>query len=127
MKNRTHLARLCFFKLFGYFYNSKLRGYVMNDVSLIKKIECNPNSTDVYPVTFDVGCNVDRDRVKAVYNLIKDKDLLANDRINLGDASFTIRAELRNISKISTILAQNDIGFYGIHVLYDKYLEMKEE
>lgn len=58
--------------------------------------------------------------------MIKDKGLLAEDGISLSKNSFTVPIKLDAIPKITSIFIENHIKFYGIYVLYDKYLEMKE-
>ncbi len=98
----------------------------MKQVSLIKKIEYQKNSSDIYPVTFDLACEYDRESVKKVYNLIKDKKLLGEDYLSLGKNSFTIKILLDNIPSITGILTENGLPFFGIYVLYDNFLEMKE-
>lgn len=98
----------------------------MKNVSLIKKIEYPGKHPEAYPVTFDIGYDFDRETLKHIFNEIKDKSLLAGDGINLGKNSFTVQILLKNIPKITTILTAQGQIFYGIYVLYDNFLEMKE-
>ena len=97
----------------------------MEKISLIKKIE-NKERSQIFPVTFDIGDYFDREDIKSIFNLITDKHLLAYDGISISEDSFTIPVTLDTIPKITSILLENKIDFYGVYVLYDKYLEMKE-
>ena len=97
----------------------------MEKLSLIKKIEYKEKN-QIFPVTFDIEEYLDRKDLKNIFNLIMDKNLLAYDGISLSKNSFTIPVTLDTIPKIASILLENKIDFYGIYVLYDKYLEMKE-
>lgn len=100
----------------------------MVNVSLIKKIEYKKNLSDktIYPVTFEIADDLDRERLIAIYQLAQGKNLLENDEINVFNNTFTIQMKLTNIPEITRILLDEDILFYGIYVLYDDYLEMKE-
>lgn len=98
----------------------------MKKVSLIKKIEYDDDLSNTYPVSFNIDFGYDKSKAKLVFNEIKDKSLLDQDVLKLGNNSFTIHTPLTNIPKISQIFLKNKFNFYGIYVLYDKYLEMKE-
>ena len=98
----------------------------MKNVALIKKIKYNPESQDIYPVTIDIGRDIDRDLVKDIYGIIKQKNLLAKDFLSLGKDSFTVFISLNNIVNITEILRENSQDFIGIYVLYDNFLEMQE-
>lgn len=98
----------------------------MENVSLIKKIKYNPESGDIYPVTFDMGRDIDRDLVKNIYGILKQKNLLAKDFLYLGKDCFTVCISLNNIGNITEILRENSQDFIGIYVLYDNFLEMQE-
>ncbi|WP_073997267.1 hypothetical protein [Anaerococcus urinomassiliensis] len=98
----------------------------MKNVSLIKKIEFRENSGEIYPVTIDIGSAFDRDGITEVYSKIKDKSLLSEDSLVLGENTFTIQVLLENIPKIAKILLDNNLPFYGIYVLYDNFLEINE-
>ncbi len=98
----------------------------MNDMSLIKKIEYTKDLGKIFPVTFEIGNYFDREDLKSIFSLITDENLLASERISIASDSFTIPVTLDTIPKITSILLENHIDFYGIYVLYDKYLEMKE-
>ena len=98
----------------------------MRKVSLIKKIEYQKNSSEIYPVTFELGRDFDRDRVIEVYTLIKSKSLLAKDSMTLGTSTFTIQILLDTIPIITKILIEKDLAFYGIFVLYDNYLGLNK-
>lgn len=98
----------------------------MKNVSLIKKIKYDPSAPNIYPVTFDIGQDIDRCLVKDIYGLIKEKDLLAKDSLSLGKDCFTVHISLDNIPKIADILSENSQKYIGIYVLYDNFLEMEE-
>ena len=98
----------------------------MDNISLIKNIEDKDNLGAIFPVTFDMGKYIDKKDVKSIFNLIKDKGLLAKDGISLSSNSFTVPVKLDAIPKITSILVENHIKFYGIYVLYGQYLEMRE-
>jgi hypothetical protein len=97
----------------------------MEKISLIKKIEYKEKN-QIFPVTFNIGEYLDRKDLKNIFNLIIDKDLLAYNGISISEDSFTIPVTLDTIPKITSTLLENKIDFYGVYVLYDKYLEMKE-
>lgn len=99
----------------------------MKNVSLIKKIEYNDEAGDVYPVTFDLGCQYDKQLVKNLYIKIKDENLLAEDYLSLKNNSFTVRMTLDKIPDVSELLLKNEVFFYGVYVLYDNFLEMRED
>ena len=54
----------------------------MDNISLIKNIEDKDNLGAIFPVTFDMGKYIDKKDVKSIFNLIKDKGLLAKDGIS---------------------------------------------
>lgn len=98
----------------------------MKNVSLIKKIEYEEDLSKTYPVTFVLDFDFDRSKAKEIFNEIKDQSLLAHNKINVGNNSFTVEIPLKSIGQITKILLKNDLGFYGVYVLYDNFLEMKE-
>lgn len=98
----------------------------MNNVSLIKKIEYEDDLSKTYPVTFALDHDFDRSKPKKFFNEIKEQSLLAHDKINVGNNSFTVEISLKNVGQITKILLKNNLDFYGVYVLYDNFLEMKE-
>lgn len=100
------------------------RGMKMDNISLIKKIEYN--SKDIYPVTFELGYNLDRIKLGEIYQILKKDEIISRDKLNVDKNTFTIDLKLDKISEVASILIKNNIFFYGIYVLYDDYLEMKE-
>lgn len=99
---------------------------IMKDISLIKKIEYEDDLSKPYPVTFNIDIGYDKAKARSIFNEIKEQSLLAQDILNLGNNSFTIHIPLTNIPKITKILLKYKFNFYGIYVVYDNYLEMKE-
>lgn len=98
----------------------------MKNVSLIKKIEYDNQSNDIYPITFDLGYPEDRQKIKNVYQQMKQELLLSKDYLSLRNNGFTIKTTLDNIPKISELLIENELFFYGVYILYDNFLEMRE-
>lgn len=105
---------------------AKDEGDSMEDVSLIKKIKYHPNSLESYPVTFNLGSDFSREGIKKAYTLIKEEDLLCKDLFILKNDSFTIQILLDNIPKITSILLENKLPFFGVYVLYDNFLQMEK-
>ena len=98
----------------------------MKNVSLIKKIEYEDDLSKTYPVTFVLEYDFDRSKAREIFNEIKEQSLLAHDKIIVGNNSFTVEISLKNIGQITKILLKNNLDFYGVYVLYDNFLEMKE-
>ena len=96
----------------------------MDNISLIKKIEYD--SSEIYPVTFELGNNLDKNKLYNLYQILKEKNIVSRDKLNLDKSSFTIDLKLEKISIVASVLIDNNVLFYGIYILYDNYLEMKE-
>ena len=98
----------------------------MKNVSLIKKIEYEDDLSKTYPVTFVLEYDFDRSKAKKFFNEIKEQSLLAHDKINVGNNSFTVEISLKNIGQITKILLKNNLDFYGVYAVSYTHLRAHE-
>lgn len=94
----------------------------MADVLLIKNLNENQlNSKSPIPVTFDTNIS-DKDALINIFNLLKEKKLVVNNRLGIKKSSITLELISSNITEVIKELIKNGFMIYGVYILYDNYL-----
>ena len=94
----------------------------MADVLLIKNLNKDQlNSKSLVPVTFDTNIS-DRDKLVSIFDLLKDKKLVENNRLAIKKSSITIDLISSKITEVIQKLIDNGCMIYGVYILYDDYL-----
>lgn len=94
----------------------------MADVLLIKNLNKDQlNSKCLIPVTFDTNVS-DKDKLVSIFDLLKDKKLVENNRLGIKKSSITLELISSNITEVIKELIKNDFMIYGVYILYDNYL-----
>ena len=94
----------------------------MADVLLIKNLNKDQlNSKSLVPVTFDTNIS-DRDKLVSIFDLLKDKKLVENNRLVIKKSSITLELISSNITEVIKELIKNGFMIYGVYILYDNYL-----
>lgn len=94
----------------------------MADVLLIKNLNKDQlNSKSLVPVTFDTNIS-DKEKFIKIFDLLKEKKLVENNRLGIKKSSITLELISSNITEVIKELIKNDFMIYGVYILYDNYL-----
>lgn len=94
----------------------------MADVLLIKNLNKDQlNSKSLVPVTFDTNIS-DKEKFINIFDLLKEKKLVVNNRLAIKKSSITLELISSNITEVIKELIKNDFMIYGVYILYDNYL-----
>lgn len=98
----------------------------MKDLLLIKKIIDEKETSEVYPVTFDLDDSFRRSVALDIFKELSDKAIIKSNRFTIKDHSFTIDILPSSITRIIEEVIRRKMKIYGIYVLYDNYIEEGE-
>lgn len=98
----------------------------MKDLLLIKKIIDEKETSEVYPVTFDLDDSFKRSVALDIFKELNDKSIIKSNRFTIKDHSFTIDILPSSITRIIEEIIRRNMKIYGIYVLYDNYIEEGE-